>query len=105
MMSGGSWDYVYCRVQDAADRLVNEKCPYRRALGKKLSLMAAALHEIEWVDSHDRSAGSETESIRAALGEDCDELALAQLVADAKRIRDELADHMVAIDRRREGGG
>ena len=102
-MSGGSWDYVYRHIQDAADRLQNEKCPYRRALGKRLSLMAKALHDIEWVDSYDMSHPDEMPAIHAALGESPDEAALAELVSDARKLRDDLAGMLVAIDARKDG--
>lgn len=102
-MSGGSWEYFFGRLDDVADRLKAESCPLRRALGSRLKLAATALHAIEWVDSCDRSKGSELDDIRAALGKDAEFDALAELVADAKRVRDAIAEQLVRIDRAREG--
>ena len=66
-MSGGSWDYVYRRIQDAADGLSFSKDPLRRAFGEHLKLVATAMHDIEWVDSCDYGPGDDVESIRKAL--------------------------------------
>jgi hypothetical protein len=92
-MSGGSWDYVSDKVDEAAGRLLKESCPYRRALGRRLKLMAEALHEIEWVDSSDTSHPAEVPSIRAALGggKGAVAAALAESVASAKDAQAELA--------------
>ena len=66
-MSGGSWDYVCYKVADAANALKNQACPYRQALGQHLVLVAEALHDIEWVDSCDKSPGDEIESIKKVV--------------------------------------
>lgn len=66
-MSGGSWEYVGYKVQEAAERLVRSQQPERRALGERLALMAQALLDIEWVDSADYSPGREADAIRKAL--------------------------------------
>ena len=68
-MSGGSWDYVYAKVDDAADILLDQMDPLRKALGARLKLFARALHDIEWVDSCDKSPGDEVPAILAALGD------------------------------------
>lgn len=67
-MSGGSWDYVCYKVEEAADRLLatdgSKSCRNERiALGKVLRLAAAALHDIEWVDSSDYKDGDERAAI------------------------------------------
>lgn len=67
-MSGGSWDYLYSKLEDAANRLKADNCPHRRALGKKMQLMAEDMHDIEWVDSCDYSPGDELKSIDTVLG-------------------------------------
>jgi hypothetical protein len=92
-MSGGSWDYVGDKVHDPADRLLKESCPYRRALGRRLKLIAVALHEIEWVDSGDTSPGDEMSAVRAALGggRAAVAAALVESVASAKDAQAELA--------------
>lgn len=67
-MSGGSWDYVYSRVQDIADRLQGRgQTADRRALGAHLRKIAAALKAIEWSDSGDDDEAAATEAIRAVV--------------------------------------
>ena len=66
-MSGGSWEYVYHRVEEIARRLERERTTLRRALGEHLRLVATALHDIEWVDSGDMSDGADDAAIRACL--------------------------------------
>ena len=66
-MSGGSWDYAYCQIDDVADRLIKEKDPFRVALGKQMQLQAIALKAIEWVDSGDCTYPYEIEPIKKAL--------------------------------------
>lgn len=65
-MSGGSWDYVYARLQDVAIRLASSSSYDRRALGVLVDRVAQAMREIEWEDSGD--GGQEAEAIREALG-------------------------------------
>ncbi len=67
-MSGGSWDYVYGYFNDTAERLKGERDPLRRALGKHIELVGAAMRDIEWVDSGDSSRGDERAAIEAVLG-------------------------------------
>ena len=65
-MSGGSWGYVYLKIEEAAQDLMYSSDPMRRALGKKLMPFAKALHDIEWVDSMDYGEGADVEAIKAA---------------------------------------
>lgn len=86
-MSGGSWEYVFHHFDDAANALESRHQPaLRRALGKKIRLIAKAMHDIEWVDSSDMSAGDEIQAIKDALGEDAEALELSILISDAKEI-------------------
>lgn len=88
-MSGGSWDYVYFKVEEVAERLQAEKCPHRRVLGDSLKLYAKALHDIEWVDSGDAVKGDEMEAIYRALehgGHSVDVMALGKLKEDAEEL-------------------
>lgn len=62
-MSGGSWNYVYHHINEAAHGLMQERSPQRVRLGKLMHLMSKAMHDIEWVDSCDYGPGDETESI------------------------------------------
>lgn len=63
-MSGGSMDYLHQRVGEAS---FNLSTPLRRAFRAHLSLVAKALHDIEWVDSGDYGKGDEEAAIRAVL--------------------------------------
>jgi len=87
-MSGGSWDYIYCKIEDVAARLKNEKCPHRRALAEKLFLIADALYQIEWVDSGDNSSPEDINAIKLALGDTT--TALGVMIQDAKDLVKEL---------------
>ena len=78
-MSGGSWDYISFKVDEAVDRLLVSHDPLRRAFGKQLKLCAKALHDIEWVDSNDTSPGDERPAIEAALGVGVHALELAEV--------------------------
>lgn len=63
-MSGGSYDYVFCKIEEAADTLRNtHKDPKRAAFKELLQLVAAAMYAIEWVDSGDNAPGDEHEAI------------------------------------------
>lgn len=68
-VSGGSWDYFYCRLEEVADRLIEEPGIERKAFGRHLRKCAAALKAIEWVDSCDSSSPHDTDAIRKAIGE------------------------------------
>ena len=52
-MSGGSYDYLYHKVEEVADQLDGDRSPLRRAFAEHLHKVAKALHDIEWVDSGD----------------------------------------------------
>jgi hypothetical protein len=66
-MSGGSWDYLFGRMDDAADRLVVSSDPRRKAFGLLMRRCAKAMHDIEWVDSGDCGPGDDADAIDAAL--------------------------------------
>ena len=78
-MSGGSWDYVYGKVQDTAETLQHSTDALRRAFGNHLILCAKALHDIEWVDSCDYGKGQERPAIEDALGVSARVLEIEQL--------------------------
>lgn len=65
-MSGGSMNYLYCRLEN--DASFSQHTPERRAFAAHLKLVAKALHDIEWVDSCDYGPGDENKAIRACLG-------------------------------------
>jgi hypothetical protein len=63
-MSGGSMDYLSCKLLDANFR---EDSILRKAFRKHLNLVAKALHDIEWNDSAGDGADTEEESIRSCI--------------------------------------
>lgn len=64
-MSGGSLDYVYRKVEEAADSM--PRTPLHQAFADHLRLVAQALHDTEWVMSCDYGKGYEEAAIRAVL--------------------------------------
>ena len=85
-MSGGDWDYFYYRLQEVAERLIQENTlgniyerddeeitvtdpvPERLRFGQHLLKCAAAMRAIEWVDSGDSSTG-DVEAIQEVFNE------------------------------------
>lgn len=65
-MSGGSMDYLYSKVEEAASQMRGGN-PLREAFKAHLEKVAKALHDIEWVDSCDYGDGDENEAIRAVF--------------------------------------
>ena len=84
-MSGGSWNYACNHLHDLADSLMSDDDPLRRALGKRMQLMAKAMHDIEWVDSNDATKGSELPAIKAALEFDGASAVLDEICDEAER--------------------
>lgn len=67
-MSGGSYDYVCFKIQDAAENLRKTHTdPRRAAFRKLLRLVGDAMHDIEWVDSCDYAPGDEHKAIDACF--------------------------------------
>lgn len=89
-MSGGSWDNVWFKIEDAADWLKQHKNPLRRAFGEYVAKVAEALKDVEWCDSGDSGPECEIESIRACLGENAKALELEQVLIEARKIKAEL---------------
>jgi hypothetical protein len=83
-MSGGSYDYVYNKIEAIS---IRPSTALRRAFQAHLRLVAKAMHDIEWVDSGDTSPGDEDAAIRACLVPGAE---LDQLIREAKSARDEL---------------
>jgi hypothetical protein len=91
-MSGGSWDYLTYKVDEAADRLIASANARRRALGKHVRLVAKALHDIEWNDSGD-GAANEPGSIDAVLNHRGALLStIKEEAAELRRILDEIVN-------------
>lgn len=66
-MSGGSMDYLYCKVEEAS---FVKNTAHRVAFQRHLMKVAKALHDIEWVDSGDSAAGSENDAIEEVLNDE-----------------------------------
>jgi len=94
-MSGGSYDYLCYKMEEAVESLINDKNPLRRAFGKKLQLFATAMHDIEWVDSDDYGLGDDEKAIKLALGDESDVLTLQEVMLAAKTIKEELVKYGV----------
>lgn len=86
-MSGGSMDYLYSRVEDAARTLCSSPLAYRRALGSRLLKVATALHNIEWVDSGDYGEGDDKKAIQVVLSSTA---VLEELISNAEKLLGEL---------------
>lgn len=81
-MSGGSLDYVYSKVADAADSIESRsRNPLHLAFSKHLRKVATALHDLEWVYSCDKCSPDEEAAIRAVLHQ-ADELESAKEEAE-----------------------
>lgn len=68
-MSGGSMNYLYSRVEDVADELIDSGDVRRVAFGMHLKLVSKALRSIEWVDSADYGPGDEYADIEEVLND------------------------------------
>lgn len=68
-MSGGSLDYVYSRVHEAAGE-IRARSQKRRhlAFADHLDLVARALHDVEWVLSCDYGEDGDKDAIKAVIG-------------------------------------
>lgn len=89
-MSGGSWDYMFGKMDEAGARLFGSSNYLRRALGRRMVKMAKAMHDIEWVDSGDYSPGDDTKAIQQALGKDAKALELYEVVEAGRKVLVEL---------------
>ena len=91
-MSGGSLDYCYGRVRDAAETiLARADSPAHQAFAGHLLKVSEALRAMEWMLSCDTSPGSELDAIRAVLSEG------AELDAATERAHKALADLQSAL--------
>ena len=90
-MSGGSLDYAYFKVEDAASQLrKRSNNPLHRAFAVHLEKVAKALHDVEWVLSSDYSEGREEEAIKEVLGDNVDLKILEVLSEDVKNLAEEI---------------
>lgn len=99
-MSGGSLNYVYIRVEDAAREIAERRdSPLHRAFSQHLVKVAQALHDVEWVLSADYSPGRDEAAMRAVLHEG------AELGASIERAEAILEELRIEINRAREQKG
>ena len=87
-MSGGSYDYLYNKIEDAAHQIgrghkEGETAMLRLAFADHLLLVADAMHAVEWVDSGDYGSGDEDDAIRACLAPG---VVLAKATEEAERV-------------------
>lgn len=87
-MSGGSYDYISFKIQEIEIRNPDYN-PRRIVFQKLLSLVAEAMHDIEWVDSGDTCPGDEHAAIDACfalIGADPTIVVKAGVYDDLKKI-------------------
>ena len=94
-MSGGSYDYAYCKVRDLGAEIIGRAAgePHealRIAFGKHLVACADAARAIELVDSSDWGAGDEVKPIQDVLPVGA-EIAAALALAETARLQLEAA--------------
>lgn len=99
-MSGGSLDYVYYKVEEAASEVSRRaETPLQKAFAKHLESVAKALHDLEWMWSGDTSEGSEVKAIKECLGKQANNLMITELLKDLDKIRSDaesLKDSLVS---------
>lgn len=98
-MSGGSLDYVYSRVQDAADRIKGDDRPMYRAFAKHLILVADALHAVEWEYSSDYAKGEAEADIKKVLGDSQQQRHLEEILTDMRKVHSAI---LAALDQSKE---
>lgn len=91
-MSGGSYDYVYFKIEELANDLRVGDCPHRLAFKDLLYKVAKAAHDIEWVDSGDYGDGDEIDSIKSIFNDpkqlEVKAAALDRILKTVKEIED-----------------
>ncbi len=87
-MSGGSYEYLCYKMEDAAQTLMGKtQPPYRQAFGELMMRCAKAMHDVEWVDSCDKSPGDDEESIMKCISSSD---VLRVTVQEAEKMKKEL---------------
>lgn len=108
-MSGGSYDYAFGKIETLAEEIEvrtrarpTRMATLRLAFAAHLHLVAAAAHDIEWVDSGDYGAGDEEESIRKALGPGATDAELDVAIEQVKTTLDALSAAIERAETRRK---
>lgn len=90
-MSGGSLDYVYYKVEEAAFDLKRKaNTPALKAFADHLLEVSKALHDVEWYLSGDTGLEQAEESIKMALGDHFKKKAIEVLISEGKQIIEQL---------------
>ncbi|WP_199031720.1 hypothetical protein [Ralstonia sp. ASV6] len=90
-------NYVYARVEDAADTLrICARTPLHRAFATHLQRVASALRDLEWVLSGDSATGSEEIAVKACLEPHA---VLEQLLGEARAIKCALEEEIGTLER------
>ena len=86
-MSGGSLDYIYYKVDEAADSIDSRtENPLYRAFAEHLRMVSVALHDVEWEFSGDYGEGEAEEMVKKVLGDSADKKAMDILKTDAEEL-------------------
>jgi hypothetical protein len=103
-MSGGSYDYLYLRIDELADKVRDRaaRADYthktlRRAFAALLNRVAKAAYALEWADSGDTDFAEDALPVLRALVSRPE--VLAQAVNDAKLAMAELSDAIALADK------
>ena len=87
-MSGGSYDYLYSKIEDMA-RGIPPYSMLRKAFKTHLLKVAQACHDIEWNDSGDGADGEDA-AIKACLGAGSEYLVLSEAIKEAQQVMSDL---------------
>lgn len=90
-MSGGSYNYVYRRIEDIE---IYCTTPQRKAFADHLKKVAKAMHDIEWVDSMDYGEGDENDAINQCINQGN---VMGTLISQLQEIRKEIAAELSNI--------
>lgn len=94
-MSGGSLEYVYHKVEEAAYAIKHSNIStLHNAFANHLLDIAQALHDIEWVLSSDMGEGDDVAAIKKVINK---ERHLEQVVEEARKINGELQTLLLGI--------
>lgn len=91
-MSGGSLDYVYSRVEDAARTLASSSDVVHQAFAEHLGKVASALYMAEYVLSGDSGPGDDHKAILQVI---TSQDVLASLIDDAEQTQAQLQEWIV----------
>lgn len=91
-MSGGSLDYIYSRVEDAAWTVAKSQDQLHLAFAKHLFAVAEALRDTEWVLSGDSGPGDDHKAILRVI---TPQAVLTSLIDNAEKMQAQLQEWIV----------